>query len=223
MWSTGETHGKHEDSKVSSKQEYGPQIAAACIFVLGVIYYRLINRDLKRMGSDLGAQPYVSGTLLRELSNVALPDLMGRAGQIVQVFGHIYNNISGGGGGTGGPTGNGGDGGGTYVNFNVVEHSGNIPGGGGGTGESGDIDGSGGSREEPHAESSSGGHLGDISGGIGGPGGSGRIGGRGGDAEGPRFGTMPGGYNIFGGTGGGGGAGTDAGGEGGTGGGPIIQ
>ncbi|KAJ7450626.1 hypothetical protein FB451DRAFT_720387 [Mycena latifolia] len=186
IWRTGDTHGRDEASNPSPKQkyEYGPQIAATFAFVLGVIYLRLMVRDVKTMGSDSGAQPTVPGTLLREVSNVVLPDLVGRAEQIVQVFGHIFS-INGGVGGPGGHNGgNGGNGGGSQVEIHPGRYS-NCTHGAGGPGGSGHIGGRGGDGEEPDVETMPGGYFGNISGGTGGAGGTGNVvGGPGGTGEG---------------------------------------
>ncbi|KAJ7450599.1 hypothetical protein FB451DRAFT_1285626 [Mycena latifolia] len=187
IWRTGDTHGNDEDSNPSLKEEYGPQIAATFMFVLGVIYLRLMIRDLRRMGSESGAQPTIPGTLLHEVSNVTLHDLVGRAGQIV--LGHIFN-ISGGVGGTGGHTG--GNSGGPQVEISPGGYFSNISGGVGGTGGSGRIGGSGGDGDGPQVETSPGGYFNNISGGNGGPGGAGNHdGGTGGTGGGTTIHVSP--------------------------------
>ncbi|KAJ7450605.1 hypothetical protein FB451DRAFT_1186710 [Mycena latifolia] len=224
---------KDQHSKSSLKQHHASRFTAAFISVLGVIYLRLMRRDVKRMGSDSRTMHRMEGL---SWSLTTFYPIWGGAGQIVQVFGHIFNNnINGGGGGSGGHTG--GNGGNALLEFSPGPYYNSILGGGGGTG--GNIGGRGSNGEGPSAESSSGGHLGNLSGGIGGSGGSGRTGGRGGDGEGPHVQTMPGGYQHFwsdstfehthrvsrlvGGTGGADGPCTDVGGEGGRGGAPTTQ
>jgi hypothetical protein len=54
IWRIDNTDGKDKDSHSSLKHYYGPQIAATFMFVLGVIYLRLMIHDAVRTGSDSG-------------------------------------------------------------------------------------------------------------------------------------------------------------------------
>ncbi|KAJ7450598.1 hypothetical protein FB451DRAFT_719813 [Mycena latifolia] len=178
LWRSGPAEEKYKDSTPSLKQEYGPRFTATFIFVLGVIYLGLMIRDVKRLGSDSGAQSNVPDTLLREVSNVVLrdlPDLL-RAGQII-IGQIINNNISGGVGGPGGGTGHG-----TQVEVHIGR---NIH----GVGSPGDI---GGSGDEGDADTMPGGYFGNISGGTGGAGGAGSdVGGTGGTGGGTTIHVSP--------------------------------
>ncbi|KAF8166345.1 hypothetical protein K438DRAFT_1941781 [Mycena galopus ATCC 62051] len=100
------THGKDDDSTSPPKKDYSPQTAAALMFVLGLVYLRLMLHEAVRMGSNSGRQPTVPETPLREILNGVLHDV-GCAVQII--FGQY--NISGGVGGAGGSAHGGASGG----------------------------------------------------------------------------------------------------------------
>jgi hypothetical protein len=64
IWRAGDTYGKGDDSNLSVKQDYGPQIAATFMFVLGAIYLRLMIHDVVRMGLDSGKMHRMEGPSL---------------------------------------------------------------------------------------------------------------------------------------------------------------